>query len=317
MSEWVRSPTAAGDLDAPSPALLEPKDRSPARRDDDPFAAVMTLGDRAIRTGAAIGVVVALLSHSAAPARAMVSLYDLLKVTQQHRAVLHEYFWATYDIDTSKPEVKKEKEPEPPPPPPPEPEPDEPKAAPTPQPQSKADPYDPPPTPAKAAAALTRKDDPSDKIEDMTDTVVSSDGTATHGQQSASGKGDTPVTARTVSNLGTPGGTGTGAPKAGPPSGGPGDRTKPPGLLGGSTSWNCPFPPEADSDQIDEAVAVINITVRADGTPASVSIVTDPGHGFGRAARMCALARRYTPGLDREGNPTTATTPPVRVRFTR
>jgi len=32
---------------------------------------------------------------------------------------------------------------------------------------------------------------------------------------------------------------------------------------------------------------------------------------------MCALGRRFTPGLDRDGVAATGTTPPIRVRFTR
>jgi protein TonB len=61
----------------------------------------------------------------------------------------------------------------------------------------------------------------------------------------------------------------------------------------------------------------IIVTVRADGTPQSVKVVSDPGTGFGRAARLCALARRYTPALDRTGTPMVSATPPIRVRFTR
>ena len=59
------------------------------------------------------------------------------------------------------------------------------------------------------------------------------------------------------------------------------------------------------------------VTVRPDGSPLSVKVVSDPGHGFGRAARMCALGRRYTPGLDREGKPMVGTLGPINVRFTR
>src|SRR5207237_1028607 len=55
----------------------------------------------------------------------------------------------------------------------------------------KEDPYDQPPTPAKAAKVLTQKEDPDDKVEDLTgNTVVSGDGTALGGQQSAAGTGD-------------------------------------------------------------------------------------------------------------------------------
>jgi protein TonB len=87
--------------------------------------------------------------------------------------------------------------------------------------------------------------------------------------------------------------------------------------LAGGTAWNCPFPPEADAEQIDSAVAVLVIRVRPDGTPLSVQVVSDPGHGFGRSARICALGKRYTPGLDKVGSPTTSTMPPVKVRFSR
>jgi protein TonB len=48
-----------------------------------------------------------------------------------------------------------------------------------------------------------------------------------------------------------------------------------------------------------------------------VKVVSDPGFGFGRAARVCALSRRYTPALDRTGSPTVSATPPIKVRFTR
>ncbi|HPB98387.1 MAG TPA: energy transducer TonB, partial [Polyangiaceae bacterium] len=84
------------------------------------------------------------------------------------------------------------------------------------------------------------------------------------------------------------------------------------------TNWSsCPFPPEADVDQVDYAVVTLVVTVRADGTARSVQVVSDPGHGFGRAARMCALSKRYQPAWDRDGNAIMATTPPIRVTFTR
>jgi protein TonB len=115
---------------------------------------------------------------------------------------------------------------------------------------------------------------------------------------------------------GTPGGTGTGEVRAPPPPPPKKDLSKPAGLVGG-TNWSCPFPPEADAEQIDHAVAVVMVTVRPDGTPLTVKVVSDPGYGFGRAARICALGRRYTPGLDRDGNPTTSTMPPISVSFVR
>jgi periplasmic protein TonB len=47
-----------------------------------------------------------------------------------------------------------------------------------------------------------------------------------------------------------------------------------------------------------------------------VRLVRDPGHGFGRAARACALARSYAPALDTGGKPI-ASRLKVEVRFVR
>jgi protein TonB len=113
------------------------------------------------------------------------------------------------------------------------------------------------------------------------------------------------------------GGKGTGDVRPPPPPPPPArDLSKSPDLVG-SRTWNCPFPPEADAEQIDSAVVRVIVTVRADGTPQTVQVASDPGFGFGRAARMCALARRYTPGLDRDGKAVTKTMPPITVSFSR
>lgn len=84
-----------------------------------------------------------------------------------------------------------------------------------------------------------------------------------------------------------------------------------------SADWNCSalFPNDAEAG--NSAAVVIVVTVRSDGTPRSISVVSDPGHGFGAAARSCALGQRFAPALDRNGEPTTAATPPITVRFTR
>jgi periplasmic protein TonB len=91
--------------------------------------------------------------------------------------------------------------------------------------------------------------------------------------------------------------------------------SRPVGLLA-SSAWSCPFPPESDTDKIDQAVATVLVTVGVDGSALSVSVVGDPGHGFGRAAAACALAKRYQPALDRAGAPIVASAP-VNVRFMR
>jgi hypothetical protein len=48
-----------------------------------------------------------------------------------------------------------------------------------------------------------------------------------------------------------------------------------------------------------------------------VSVLKDPGFGFGRVARQCAMRKTYTAGLDRSGKPVTTSTPPITVRFVR
>jgi hypothetical protein len=79
----------------------------------------------------------------------------------------------------------------------------------------------------------------------------------------------------------------------------------------------CPFPTEADKNNIDTAIVVIRVYVGSDGAPREVQVVQDPGNGFGRAAALCAMAQRYVPAADRSGAPIDAWTPPVRVRYER
>jgi protein TonB len=297
--------------------LLAPVDRR-RRVSGVPVAAILGSERQRGTDWFYLGVAASLLLHGGllAFAAAGHSLQALRALMQATRVDLHAFFWTQYDVELApkdKPQEppKPEAPPEPPPPPP-----TAPKAV---APKLKDDPFDhppPPPTPAQAAKVLTQKEDP-DKVEDLTgNTVVSGDGTASYGQQSASGTGDKPVLSPHASLTGVPGGTGTGAAPPPAPQAAAPDRSQP-ARLEGSSSWNCPFPAEADADQIDQAVVTIMVTVRPDGSPLSVNVVKDPGHGFGRAARMCALSRRYSPALDRNGSPTASTTPPINVRFTR
>jgi protein TonB len=82
------------------------------------------------------------------------------------------------------------------------------------------------------------------------------------------------------------------------------------------SDWDCKalFPGTATSDS---ATVIIATRVRADGTPESVSVIADPGQGFGPAARACAMRQRYDAARDREGRLVTGSTAPFRVRFTR
>ncbi len=285
----------------------------------DPWARVFSLGDRAVKVGAAIGLVLALGSHGIASARALLALYDLQKGVFAMRASIHEFLWTEYDIDLKPQEKEKEPEKKDEPPPPPEPEPDPiPVPAPKIADKPKDDPYEAEKAaPVQAAKILTAAADPN-KVEDLTDQgIVSGENTdgPLGGQSSAQGKSDQITHNPAVSLTGKPGGTGTGD-KPPPPPPPKQDLSRSADVVG-SKSWSCPFPDEADTDQVDFAQVTVIVTVRGDGSPQSVQVVNDPGHGFGRAARMCALARRYNPGLDADGNPVTKSTPPIRVTFSR
>lgn len=81
--------------------------------------------------------------------------------------------------------------------------------------------------------------------------------------------------------------------------------------------WACPWPAEADALSIDEQFVVIRVVVREDGTVAAAELISDPGYGFGRIALACARKQRFPAATDQAGRPITATSPPIRVRFTR
>jgi protein TonB len=197
----------------------------------------------------------------------------------------------------------------PPPPPPleaPAPEPPKPESVMPPAPRAVRAAPQPPPL-APAAAVITRRADDSEPL-DFGGFVVGSASTYVGGATAANGTG-------TSATAGVPVG-----PAAMPPPSprsierGP-DRSRRPAVAGG-LEWRCPFPPEADAEGIDDAVATIRIDVAVSGAVRSVSIQSDPGHGFGREARRCALTKAWTPALDREGSAVDGTAV-VKVRFTR
>lgn len=93
------------------------------------------------------------------------------------------------------------------------------------------------------------------------------------------------------------------------------DRSRSPQLAGGAL-WDCPFPAEADMEQIDRAAVSLEVNVDPQGRVKSVTVKADPGFGFGREARRCALRKNWQPGLNRAGQPTGAVAR-VKVRFQR
>ena len=82
-------------------------------------------------------------------------------------------------------------------------------------------------------------------------------------------------------------------------------------------AWNCPWPAPADAQDVDEQTVVLRARVRADGHPEGVDVLTDPGFGFGAAARLCALTTRFEPALDANGQSIAAQSPLIRVHFFR
>ncbi|HVO32024.1 MAG TPA: TonB family protein [bacterium] len=101
-------------------------------------------------------------------------------------------------------------------------------------------------------------------------------------------------------------------PKAKP---GARDRSKPVALS--AEDWNCPWPREADQENIDEQTAVVRVFVASNGAVTQASVVEDPGFGFGIAALSCAKRTRFEPARDHDGRAISAASPPIRVRFTR
>jgi protein TonB len=129
------------------------------------------------------------------------------------------------------------------------------------------------------------------------------------GSSYAGGKTTSTGTSRTaaVGNV-APAGTGDGAAATR-------SRARPVSL--DQSAWTCPWPAEADAQQVDEQTVVLRVTVRADGRAERVDVVGDPGYGFGPAARQCALGTRFEPARDGAGQPVTALSPPIRVHFFR
>ncbi len=82
-------------------------------------------------------------------------------------------------------------------------------------------------------------------------------------------------------------------------------------------NWDCPWPDDARAIRAVAQEVLLRAVVRPDGTAVSVEILSEPGNGFGEAARRCAQAARFEPALDAAGEPVLASSPPIRVRFTR
>jgi protein TonB len=199
---------------------------------------------------------------------------------------------------------------EPPPAPPPPPEEEAKQETPVARPVAHEAP--PPPAPAQAAKVLTAEPKPEEPV-DLTGNTIIQGNADTYAGGFTTSNGTSANAVRSMpSPTGVPGGTG--APQAPPPAP---TKDLSRNASVGSAEWNCPFPPEADTAQVDEAWVTLQVDVRPDGSPASVRVVTDPGNGFGRVARQCAMNKHLTTALDRDGNPVGGETKPFRVHFQR
>src|SRR5512140_2143742 len=274
----------------------------------EPLARVLDLGSKATKYIVA-GLGIALVLHGTAAARAAMIPLDLINWSHDVGRVVHERLWSTYDVDMFKapedkapppPEPEPEKEPEKAPPPPVAPVKDTPKDEPPP----------PAPTPAQAGQVLTAPDEPLDFTgQGFTQgTAATYAGGVTHAQ------GTSTAAVRNVAARpgGVPGGTGA-APAPPPPAV---DKSRAAGLRG-SSEWKCPWPSEADAEQIDEAYVTVQVQVGPDGRAKSVAVMADPGHGFGREARLCAMRETYTSALDKDGTPIAGQTKAFRIHFER
>ena len=79
-------------------------------------------------------------------------------------------------------------------------------------------------------------------------------------------------------------------------------------------SWKCPFPREADPE-MRHVVVRAQAEVRVDGSAVAVTILDDPGYGFGREARLCAMQHTSVPARGHDGEPAQGTTVPFSVHF--
>jgi protein TonB len=231
----------------------------------------------------------------------------VLVVAWWHTLQLHRTASTTEEIEILRDET--------PPPPPPPPTAEVKPEAPAARPLSREAPP-PPPPPAQAAKVLTQESKPDEPVDLTGNTIVQGNADAfAGGFTTATGTGT--AAARTAPGpSAAPGGGGpaTGAPQAAAP---PGPDLSRSASLGGGSEWSCPFPQEADTAQIDEAWVTLQVDVKADGSPATVRVLGDPGNGFGREARRCALGKRYSTALDPKGTPIAGTTKAFRVHFSR
>jgi protein TonB len=271
-----------------------------ARR-EEPLETVFGLGGREDKLVFAIALVAALAVHSVAGARAMRVFPYLAELAGVVRAGIADRLRSQIDIDMN----------EPPPPPKPEPEPEPEPEPPPPTAHKQAPTPEAPPAAAEAGKVLTAEPDPDAPVDLTGDGFVQGDSERFSGGITAStGKSKTAV--RTAAAA--PTGIGTGTPKATQVAAQQVDLSRPANTT--STNWDCPFPSEADAEGINFMKVQVAVTVSSDGRGRTATVLKDPGFGFGKAARACALRQAYTSALNALGQPIEQTRT-FNVKFTR
>jgi len=169
------------------------------------------------------------------------------------------------------------------------------------------------PAPAQAGKTLTAPEDDAAAVADFT-LVQGSGQTYAGGTTTTLGTSTTAVRGA-ASDRAVPGPERPAATRPAPAIAAGPDRSR--GAAPAVADWNCSRLFPTDPDAGDQAIVLIAVTVLPNGAAKAVTVLRDPGHGFGAAARTCAMGQRYQAALDRQGNPVQATTPPITVRFTR
>lgn len=302
------------------PSLLSPA-LVLRRQADRVLGPVIDMGNSDMRIGAVVGIACAALIHGFMIFSVFSALHELDDWTRKVRKQTAEFNNAFAEIDMSPVEPKEEKEEkkvETPPPPEPEPQPVVDERPPEERPVVQQVAHKPQVENTPPPSTNPYEDDEPPKPSGGGGTRIDFSANGAGGWNGGDGNGNGTGTGNGTGPGSGSGPPGTAKPVAPPPPQAPpaADLSKPPTLVG-SKSWNCPFPPEADAEGKDSAVVQLIVTVGSDGSAEKVSVIADPGSGFGRAARGCALGRRYQAGLDRDGKPTRKATAPITVRFTR
>jgi periplasmic protein TonB len=285
MNGHVASPRSQQPASSRAPAWVTPVSKDPLER-------VFELGgDKAVRV-MAIATLITLFFHGVAAARTAYIHAEVIRWTQ-HVDALIDHKLATQRIEIETLDTPKREEP------PPEEKPVEP----TPVVTMKEN------LPVAAAKAAQVLSAPDDAPLDLTGNVFNVGNSERYagGQTMSNGTNDKPPVATKVAETGTKEQTAPAIVAV--------DLSRT-ATLAGSGEWRCPFPPEADADQVDDASAIIEVIVSADGKARSATILQDPGHGFGREARSCAMRESYVPALDKAGA-AVSSSKKFRVKFER